>query len=408
MPAAAAPTWLPGETVSGPAFQLTLSPRIAVDPFGNATAVWYHSVASVGLVRASHRPAGGTWSAPLTISDPTRFAQVPDIVVDRFGTVTAVWIANAPGGNQIEAARLPLGGSSSAPGLVGPGDLAGPKLAVDSAGFVTAVWLEARTDYIVRTSSLAPGGTWTVGKDLSDVTHGSTSPQVAVDPVSGASVALWQMFDGTYSLVYASRRPPGGAWSSPQLVSESAQDTNINPQVSIDTQGTATVVFGKYFSGHHEAFWSSAPAGLPWSTPTRFSAPGNPAPDGTVVSTPTGQTVAAWSEAIGGTSVVRSSTRQANGNWYAPLSLSDPAGSASGVSLGAGPDGTAYLVWSWYSGGDGSTQQISHQPPGGAWSAAVDLATGVPTTVDPVHAIGVDEPRGRASPTRTPRPAATR
>ena len=295
-PAQAAPTWLPEQTVSGAPFELTLNARIAVDPSGNATAVWYHSALGVGLVRASHRPAGGSWSAPLTISDPNRFAQAPDIVVDRSGTVTVAWMAQGPGGNQIESARLPLGGSWSAPGLVGPGDLAAPRLALDNSGTVTVVWLESRTNYIVRTSSLAPGGTWTVGKDLSNTAVSSINPQIAVDPATGAAVAVWQTFDGT-SLIYASRRPPGGAWSPAQLVSELGENANPNPRVSIDHLGTATVLFGKDFAGHYEAFWSSAPQIGTWSTPTSVD-PGQHRRRGRRHRRVLGETVATWTEQL--------------------------------------------------------------------------------------------------------------
>ena len=224
LPVRAAPTWLPEETVSGPAFDLTLGARIAVDPLGNATAVWYQTAAGVGLVRAAHRPAGGTWSAPLTISDPDRFAQAPDVVVDRSGTVTAAWMATTPSGKQIESARLPVGGSWTSPALVGRRSSA----ALDSpwttressprSGWSTA------PEYIVRVSSFVPGGGWTVGKDLSDTAHGSTARRSRSTRRRAHAVVVWQTFDGTYSLIYASRRPAGGAWSSPQLVSEAGRE----------------------------------------------------------------------------------------------------------------------------------------------------------------------------------------
>ena len=373
----------------GSAFELTLNARIAVDPSGNATAVWYHSALGVGLVRASHRPAGGSWSAPLTISDPNRFAQAPDIVVDRSGTVTVAWMAQGPGGNQIESARLPLGGSWSAPGLVGPGDLAAPRLALDNSGTVTVVWLESRTNYIVRTSSLAPGGTWTVGKDLSNTAVSSINPQIAVDPATGAAVAVWQTFDGT-SLIYASRRPPGGAWSPAQLVSELGENANPNPRVSIDHLGTATVLFGKDFAGHYEAFWSSAPQIGTWSTPQRLSTPGNTVAEVAVTAVSSGETVATWTEQLDSSQVVRASTRSVSGTWSAAVTLSDPTGGSGVLSMAAGADGSTYALWQWHTA-DAHPLQLAKRQPGGVWSAPVDVAAQPVVTPDATHTIGVDD-----------------
>ena len=390
-PVSAAPTWLPDETVSGPAFSLTVNARVAVDRFGNSTAVWGQVALGVGRVQASHRPAGGKWSAPLTISDPARFAQGPDVVVDDFGTVTAAWLAAGAGGaNQIESARLPLGGSWSSPTLVGVAELVGPRLAVDDAGTVTAVWLEYRSRYIVRTSSIAPGGTWTVGKDLSDTTVGSSGAQVAVDPATGAAVAVWQTFDGTFSLIYASRRPPNGTWSSAQLVSEAGQNASNTPQVTIDGQGTATVLFGKYFSGHYETYWSSAPSAGPWSTPLALSKPGDPVADFVVTSTSGGEAIATWRQFVGGKYVVFVSTRPAGGAWTAALPLSNGIGDAASLGAGTGPGGTAYVLWHW-NPGTGTKLQLAQRPPGGPWSAPLDVAPESTPMLDPVHSIGVDD-----------------
>ena len=389
-PAQAAPTWLPEQTVSGAPFEYTLNARIAVDPLGNATAVWYHSAAGVGLVRASHRPAGGSWSAPLTISDPDRFAESPDVVVDRSGAVTAAWYAAAPvGGNQIESARLPVGGSWGSPTLVGAAQLTGPRLAVDNAGVVTVVWLEFRSEYIVRVSSLAPGGSWTIGKDLSNTAVGSINPQIAVDPSTGAAVAVWHTFDGT-SLIYASRRPPGGAWSPAQLVSGLGENANPNPRVSIDPQGNATVVFGKYFTDHYEAFWSSAPQIGTWSNPQRLSTPGKTVSEVAVTAVSSGETVATWTEQLDATQVVRASSRSVSGTWSAAVPLSDPTGSAGGLSMAAGADGSTYALWQWNSG-DSHPLQLGTRRPGGVWSAPVDVAAQPAYTPDATHAIGVDD-----------------
>jgi hypothetical protein len=387
-PAQASPTWLAAKTVSGPDFMATLGAKVVVDRFGNATAVWLRSASGVGLLEAAHRPAGGTWSEPQTVSDLDHYAQGADVVVDDKGTVTAVWWASAPGEHdQIESARRKLGGSWSSPTLVGLSDLGAPRVAVDHSGQVTAVWLQLRSGkYAVSTSTLAPGGYWSLAKTLSNLAYGSVSPAVAADRKSGMTVATWMSNDGVHSVIWASRRPSGGTWSTPQQVSESGQDANNNPQVTVDNLGNATIVFGRYDSGSHDTYVSSSTPTGAWSTPEPLSDPANFVTGQVVTTTAKGQTVAAWTEYRGGFFVVRASVRS-QGGWSAAVSLSDEAYNAASIATGVAPDGSTYVMWHLV---PTYTLQIVRRTASGGWSSTKDLGSDSLPSLDPVHSIGVD------------------
>ena len=358
----------------GPAFQYTQGARIAVDPAGNATAVWFQNGASVGLVRASHRAAGGTWSAPVTISDPARVAQAPDVVVDRSGTVTVAWIAYVPGGSQIESARLPRGGSWTAPGLVGPADLA------PQAGGGRRRNRHRRlagVPHELHRANEQPPARRHLDRREGPVGHHAGQHQPPGSRRPSDRRRRRRLADLRRHLADL-RQPPA---TRRHLVTGTAR-------VGARRERRSEPAGEHRPPGHLDGSRRQVPHRPPRSLLVERSR-GRPL-EHSVAPLDAGQRrrerrrdVRAHRPDRGGVErddrrpVPRprvDTTRQRR--LERPLSLSDATGSASSVGMAAGRDGTAYAVWTWYDGGDGSTQQISHQPPGGQWSATADLAPG--------------------------------
>lgn len=117
-------TWSLPVTLNPPA-NVTSIPRADIDPNGNAVAVWatyqFVGVGFVGTVYgASFTPLGG-WAPSVTITTGPSRPEVPNVVIDRFGTSTAIWNETIGAVRQVYASRLPLGGSWSAPIILGDG-----------------------------------------------------------------------------------------------------------------------------------------------------------------------------------------------------------------------------------------------------------------------------------------------
>jgi hypothetical protein len=375
LPVSASPTWLPAEPLSGAPFVYTLEARVVMDPAGNATAVWFRTTTGVGEVKASHRPAGGTWTEPVTISDPERIANQADVVVAPDGTVTAAWLATEGSDRRVEGATMTPSGLWSGPGLVAAkAELEAPHLAVDGAGNVTVVFLEYRSpNYVVRASTRPAQGDWTLPVDLSDDAHSSTGAQVAMDRTTGKATAVWQTFDGSDSLIYARQRPLGGAWSSREPISEAGQDAGSSPRVTVDAQGTATVVYPRYLAGVYYAATTSLPVGGTWSTPAPLTPTDDNVQGIAVTADRTGHTVAVWRRDVDGTYVVEARTRAPNGTWSDLDTVSNPATQAASLAAGTSPDGTTYVLWHRFDS-PASTLVVSRRPAGGAWTDPQDLA----------------------------------
>jgi hypothetical protein len=69
------------------------SPQVAVDPDGDAIAVWgsWLTGGSDGFIQGTVRPAGGEWQAPVHISPTGQDTFSPRVVIDEEGNAVAVW-----------------------------------------------------------------------------------------------------------------------------------------------------------------------------------------------------------------------------------------------------------------------------------------------------------------------------
>lgn len=127
-------------------------PQIAVDPLGNAHAIWIDK-AMRSLVSARYTPTGG-WGAQVTISQPAQGLVLPflDLAVDAQGNATALWVEDSvvsPG--LIHAAQYAVAtGKWGAPTTGSANITFGAQIAGNSAGQAVAAWLQPPEALAVR------------------------------------------------------------------------------------------------------------------------------------------------------------------------------------------------------------------------------------------------------------------
>lgn len=64
---------------------------IASDSSGNFVTVWGEKVDDIPVIRASTLTSGGSWSEPVTISNPDTYSICPLIEMDENGNAVALW-----------------------------------------------------------------------------------------------------------------------------------------------------------------------------------------------------------------------------------------------------------------------------------------------------------------------------
>jgi len=190
------------------------SPAIAVDPAGNAYAVWADERDDVSDIFFSYRPAGGNWGTNVKVNDDSGSAwqSEPDIAVDASGNAYAVW-TDARHLDQYDTyvyfSYRPAGGTWSPNVQVGRGGVADqytPKIAVDPMGYSHAIWTEERSiPPDIYSSVRSPGGEWGINVKVNDDMYydNNTFPAIVVDS-RGNVYAVWRgVLEDT---IYSSRK----------------------------------------------------------------------------------------------------------------------------------------------------------------------------------------------------------
>jgi PKD domain len=292
-PARAGAPWSVPETISSTAYAAGTPPELVVDASGRAHTVWFERAPLPESVKYSTKPVGGSWSAPMTLSDPAISSFSPQIAVDDKGDVIVGWLETP---SQVLRYRTkPQGQPWSARkslGVIGQ-EIQMFDLATNPAGAVVAAFVgssETADMYRLFSRTRATfGGSWTGLAPVTPETAANsfTSIQIAIDR-SRNLLASWRRQAGSLE---AAERPLGSPWGP-----------------TIDVDGTASGVTGWMMSvspsGRAAFVWMLSQTDLEgrkrpsvggWRMPANL-----PLEPGSQTSTPTvdvgagGRVVAAW------------------------------------------------------------------------------------------------------------------
>lgn len=379
--AAATPEWTPVETLSLSG-QSAYGAQIAVDPAGNATAVWSRSDGTHTRIQSSRRPVGGSWSSPVDLSASGQNASAPQVAVDAFGSATAVWIRYDGTSERVQSSRRTATGTWSLPVFVSLAGSAGedatsPQVAVDPAGNATAVWSrydESGTETRVQSSSRTTSGAWSTPQNRSTAgAGGGYDPKVVVD-ASGDATVVWYLHPSGPGpdTVQVSQRI-SGAWSSPLDLSPADGPSYLH-QVAVDAEGRATVVWqidnqtNRIIQSRHQTAVGT------WSEVDDLSPAGFNSYDPQVAVDAAGNAVAVWALDNISNNQVQASDRPVGGTWSSPVDLSPAEQNAYSVQVDVNTAGSAVAIWT---GSDGVNYivQSSRRPVGAAWGSTVDVST---------------------------------
>jgi hypothetical protein len=313
-----------------------INPRPAIDPAGNAIVVWQrgHPIQhNDDRVQASVRPAGGTFSKPVTLSAPGKTSEDAEVAMDRDGNAIAVWERGDPYQEAyrknavVQAATLRAGGSFSAPVTLSSPARAEPEpvLAMSPAGHAVVAWEQhTPAGWIIQAAVREPGGRFSTPADLSVRNHHSQYPEVAIDRAGGATV-VWER--GTITspkhFIQAATRPAAGAFSKPVDLTEPSGISSL-PRVAMDPAGDTIAVWARYDpSDDSDDSWAQAsvrPAGGDFSKPMTLSATAAHAHQTTIAMNQSGDAVAVWASTLDGRGA-QASFGDAGGHFSTPVTL---------------------------------------------------------------------------------------
>ena len=340
-------SWSTAETIS-PAGKSADSSNLIIDNAGNITATWRVTESSGYTIQAATKTSTGSWSAPANVSAVGQATSGTSLVVDGSGNVTAVWSFNTGSGRQLYGSTKPLAGVWSSASVVSSlvaSYIQLPDLVVDTQGTVTAVWAQSDSYNSVFSATMSQG-VWTSPHQLPVAGSNTYGSQVTIDG-DGTVIAMWTYDPGPNSITQSSTKPIGGAWSTPTTETGLGSNFYISNLVS-DVRGNLTVLGSDYSGSEIAIHAASRIVGEPWSAISILSDPSSEANYSQIVLDTSGNAVAVW--AWGGThtfpnTIVQSSTLPLGGTWSGSVDVSSVSNPSVFPSLRMGTTGQALLSW---------------------------------------------------------------
>jgi hypothetical protein len=217
---------------------------------GSAGLTALATMLSVGLL-CSAQAFGSFWSEPVVISPPDEYAETPQVAVNARGDEAVVWEKGGAWESQVEISTRPAGGTQS-PTITlsdAPGHNDVPSVAVSPDGRVLVAWTtEGGSRYRIWEEVVVSWGkvgdsSFTAPKAISEQEGGSgnLAPQVGLSD-SGEALALWRGLD--QQMHYATSAPSSEAFSSPRTIANpSPQNDLLNTVVAIAPSGAAVAAW---------------------------------------------------------------------------------------------------------------------------------------------------------------------
>jgi hypothetical protein len=264
------------ETLSAEAGGGAFNAQVALDPAGDAVAVWQRSDGSDLRAQAAFRPAGSGWDSPETLSAAGQSAELPQVAIDSDGNALAIWHRFDGTDDRVQASFRPAGGSFGAADTLSDAGQAAVRaqIAFDANGDALAVWQRFDgSDSRIQAASRPAGGSFGAVETLSDAGLDARAPRIALDAAGDAAVA-WRSDNDVQIRVRAAIRPAGGSFGAPQTLSDAGQDAGA-VEVAIDPEGNALAVWTRgHPDGDDRGQYALAPAGGGFEAPQTLSEPG--------------------------------------------------------------------------------------------------------------------------------------
>lgn len=184
--------------------------HIATDAAGNALAIYRFEVtASDDAIGASRYTVGTGWSTPVAFDSSNSEIDEAQLAVDPAGNALAVWIEDGAT-KHIWANRYTLGSGWGAAEriAVATSSTEGVQVAMDAAGNAIAVWMQYAPNVENSAEIMAiryvAGAGWGVARSIDNETDDVIDPHPVFD-ASGDAVVVWISFDGSVNNIRANR-----------------------------------------------------------------------------------------------------------------------------------------------------------------------------------------------------------
>lgn len=120
------------------------SAQVGMDAQGEALVVWETSEEEHHIIQGAERSVGGTWQSPVDLSASGEFASYPSLAMNPEGDAIAVWEAHDGKTWSVQGAARPTGGPWVPAAQISAGAASGeffPQVGIDGEGDGVAAWV---------------------------------------------------------------------------------------------------------------------------------------------------------------------------------------------------------------------------------------------------------------------------
>ena len=354
-------------------------PQIAVDPFGNAMAVWDQYNWTHTDIWANRFDAVSGWGTPVLLeTDDSGSASGAQIAMSASGYAVAAW-------HQYDGLWSNIWASIYSPGTGwGTATLLEtdntdqawePQVAMDAAGNAIAVWYHWGVGMSNVWSNYYEAGVGWSPRTLVEFndTGDAFEPQVGMD-ASGTAVAIWVQWDGTAYSLYSNTFVPGTGWGTPAPVESDSTGDVVTPHLAVNAAGNAVAVWTWDDTSWMDVWSNYYQPGVGWGTETLVETDDRGwAFDAEVVIDPAGNAVTVWSQNTDTLmyNVFANSFVPGTG-WESPALLeNNDTWDALYPQVALDASGAATVVWEQYVGGNWQNIYANRYEPGVGWEGAV-------------------------------------
>ena len=196
------------------------------------------------------------------VSDDLQDAREADVGIDGVGNAVFVWARYDPADDLILARTLRANGSLEAGRTLSVlgASAEGPEVAVNEVGDAAFAWtrwdgMRDRVQGLVDLASSLPGSSqW-----LSAAGQAASDARAVIDGAGNAMFA-WERWDGSDWRIQSARLPAGGVLD-PVETHSAAGESASDPQLAIETGGTAALAWSRWDGAIHRVQVRRLPAG---------------------------------------------------------------------------------------------------------------------------------------------------
>jgi hypothetical protein len=327
------------------------TPMVAMDANGIALAVWSLFWAQ-GNIFSSECSGSGQWgSSPQRIDDDSGEAFEPQISTNADGSAVAVWAQFDGERDDVWSNRYTRSDGWSFAQRIETNnavEASGPRVAVDPIGNATAAWAHSGgTRFDIWSNRYTPSGGWDAATLIETNDTGEASePQVAVD-AQGNVVTVWQQSDGTRYDIWSNRYTSAG-WRGAERIETEDEGNASNPQVAVDAQGNAMAVWEQSDGARHGIWSNRYTPSRGWGTAERIDASNTfDTRDPRVAVDSSGDAVSVWRQSGTTGDRIWSNRYTPSGGWGSAQRIdSDHTGARANARVAVDANGNAIAVWS--------------------------------------------------------------